>query len=93
MSKPINIIDIVTRVCLGPGSVTESEHAALRDITQPVYGSLAWRTALGIVESRMNAAWETFEVAKGLAEDVRYYQGRYDALVACLEALKERGEP
>jgi len=73
--------------------IVNAEHAALRDITQPVYGSLAWRTAIGIVESRMSAAWETLEVAKGLDDDVRYYQGRYDALVACLAALKERGEP
>jgi len=94
MEKPINMVDFASRVCLGPGSVTEAEHRALKDITQPVYGSLAWRTAIGIVESRMNGAWENLEIAKrSSALDVEYWQGRYDGLVACLAALKERGEP
>lgn len=100
MDKPINEVRLInmaefaSRVCLGPGSVTKAEDAALRDITQPVYGSLEWRTALGIVESMMNAAWENLEIAKrASAFEVEYWQGRYDALVDCRAAMKERGEP
>jgi len=35
MEKPINMVDFASRVCLGPGSVTEAEHRALKDITKP----------------------------------------------------------
>ena len=55
MEKPINMVDFASRVCLGPGSVTEAEHRALKDITRP-YKSLAWTTALAIVRERMEAA-------------------------------------
>ena len=45
MEKPINMVDFASRVCLGPGSVTEAEHRALKDITKPnPYESLAWRS-------------------------------------------------
>ena len=95
MEKPINMVDFASRVCLGPGSVTEAEHAALRDITRP-YKSLAWTTALAIVRERMAVAQERAADMSVFPVDYdsrAYAEGRYHALRDCLEEMEERGKP
>ena len=100
MEKPINEVRLInmtefaSRVCLGPGSVTRSQHAALRDITRP-YKSLAWTTALAIVRERMAVAQERaadMSVFPADYDSRAYAEGRYHALRDCLEEMEERGK-
>ena len=92
MEKPINMVDFASRVCLGPGSVTEAEHAALRDITRP-YKPLAWTTALAIVRERMEGAHKSVleSVSTGIWHD--YRRGRYEMARDILREMEERGKP
>jgi len=90
MEKPINMVDFASRVCLGPGSVTEAEHRALKDITKPnPYESLAWRTALAIVREKVRGS----EVTKNAIEFDDYFRGRYDMARDILAEMEERGKP
>ena len=88
MEKPINMVDFASRVCLGPGSVTEAEHRALKDITKP-YKSLAWTTALAIVREKVRGS----EVTKNAIEFDDYFRGRYEMARDILREMEERGKP
>ena len=87
MEKPINMVDFASRVCLGPGSVTEAEHYTLRDITRP-YKSLAWTTALAIVREKVRGS----EVTKNAIEFDDYFRGRYEMARDILREMEERGK-
>ena len=97
MEKPINMVDFASRVCLGPGSVTEAEHRALKDITKPnPYESLAWRTALAIVRERMAAAQKHAADMSVLPVDYdsrAYAEVRHDMARDILAEMEERGKP
>ena len=84
MHKPINLVEFASRVCLGPGSVTRSQDAALKDITQPQPVQV-WRSAWGEVYSMFEAAIENYKT-----DPSEYNRGRMDVLADASARLHER---